>query len=306
VPGLRKKGLAGLTLAALLLLTASGVPAAPVILHAGTAAIEVTIDPGLDLPEARLTAWISRSAEAVRHYFGEFPVKHVRLHVFAGEGRRGVSNGTTFGENGAHIRITVGEHSTQRDLDKDWMMTHEFVHLAFPDQPRRHHWIEEGLATYVEPIARAQIGDLAPAQVWGSFVRDLPQGEPEDGDRGLDNTHTWGRTYWGGALFCFVADVTIRRATGNRQGLQDALRGVLKKGGNIETDWPLEKVLAVADESAGTHVLTTLYNQMKDSPAPIDLAGFWARLGVRGPASGVTFDDAAPEARVRKAILGQK
>ena len=44
----------------------------------------------------------------------------------------------------------------------------------------------------------------------------------QGGGFGLDNTHTWGRTYWGGAMFCLLADVEIRRRTHNRRGLQDA------------------------------------------------------------------------------------
>jgi hypothetical protein len=34
-------------------------------------------------------------------------------------------------------------------------------------------------------------------QVWGDMLRDMPQGLPHAGDRGLDHTHTWGRTYGG-------------------------------------------------------------------------------------------------------------
>ncbi len=88
------------------------------------------------------------------------------------------------------------------------------------------HWIEEGISTYVEPVARARAGRMTLNDVWRTFVRDMPNGEPESGDQGLDNTHTWGRTYWGGALFCLMADVRIRERTRNRKGLEDALRGI--------------------------------------------------------------------------------
>ena len=95
-------------------------------------------------------------------------------------------------------------------------MTHELIHMAFPSVRRRHHWIEEGLATYVEPIARAQAGTLSAERVWADLMRDLPRGEPGPGDGGLDDTDSWGRTYWGGALFCLVADVRFLERTGNR------------------------------------------------------------------------------------------
>ena len=45
------------------------------------------------------------------------------------------------------------------------MLTHEMVHLAFPSVDDKHHWIEEGIATYVEPIARIQAGNLKAEQM---------------------------------------------------------------------------------------------------------------------------------------------
>jgi hypothetical protein len=52
------------------------------------------------------------------------------------------------------------------------------VHLAFPSVPQNHHWIEEGLATYVEPIARARGGNLTAEKIWVDMVEGMPQGLP--------------------------------------------------------------------------------------------------------------------------------
>src|SRR5580698_11308198 len=104
-----------------------------------------------------------------------------------------------------------------------------------------HHWIEEGISTYVEPVARAQVGQFPASQVWKQFILDMPQGEPAPGDRGLDNTPTWGRTYWGGAMFCLVADVQIRERTHGKHGLGDALRAIVNAGGSIAVAWPIEQ-----------------------------------------------------------------
>ena len=97
----------------------------------------------------------------------------------------------------------------------------------------------------LSPLPRASIGILTAEQVWGEMLRDMPQGQPETGDRGLDRTHSWGRTYWGGALFCLQADVEIRKRTGNAKGLQDALRAINRAGGTIEAEWPLAKALEI-------------------------------------------------------------
>jgi len=224
------------------------------------------------------------------------------VRIFTGGGQ-GVSHGTSYGDDGAWTRITIGEHTTADDLDDDWMMTHEMVHYAFPSVPRRHHWIEEGTATYVEPIARFQIGNLTAARVWGDMLRDMHQGLPEDGDRGLDNTHTWGRTYWGGALFCLLADIGIRKNTANAKGLEDAWRAINRAGGTIEVDWPLDRALEVGDKATGGKTLMDLYRKMGAQPMMVDLPDLWKQLGVGRENGRVLFDDRAPLAGVREAIM---
>jgi hypothetical protein len=39
-------------------------------------------------------------------------------------------------------------------------MTHEWVHMGFPNLSQDHHWLEEGIATCIEPVARVQAGAL--------------------------------------------------------------------------------------------------------------------------------------------------
>jgi hypothetical protein len=270
------------------------------------ASIQIDFSPGkVDLTEQEIVGWIRRAAQAVSLYYGRFPVPRERILVVFVAGRSGVYGGTTWGDVAgfpAFTRIHVGQHTTQQDLGDDWMMTHEMVHTAFPSQPDEHHWIEEGLATYIEPIARVQAGFLRPEKIWNDMVRDMPKGDPETGDRGLDQTHTWGRTYWGGAQFCLLADVTIRQQTKNRKGLQDALRGIVDAGGTIDQGWPLTKVLATGDQATGTQVLTNLYDRMSDAPVPVDLDRIWKELGVEPISGGVRFNDDAPYAAIRRAI----
>ena len=268
----------------------------------GGAEIDVSMRGDFDLSRDQLLEWVNLSARSVTAYYGKFPVPHAGVTIVQGRRGRGVSNGRSFGEGGARCRISVGQHSTSDDLKEDWMLTHEMVHYGFPSVDREHHWIEEGSATYVEPIARAAIGNLSVERVWGDMVRDMPQGLPEAGDQGLDNTHTWGRTYWGGALFCLLADVGIRKHTDCRKGLVDALRAINHAGGNIQIDWPLKRAFQIGDRATGGKVLTTLYGQMAAEPMPVDLADLWRQLGVRSEGPHVAFDASAPLALVRAAI----
>ena len=271
----------------------------------GGAAIDVTIhEPGeFATPLSDLLTWARQSGEAVSSYFGRFPVSRAQINVFPGRREHGVSGGKSFGGTPPMCRISVGTGVTKADLREDWMLTHEMVHFGFPSVDDRHHWIEEGTATYVEPIARAQVGQLSAERVWGDMVRDMPQGLPEPGDRGLDYTHTWGRTYWGGALFCLLADVGIRERTGTRMGFEDALRAINRAGGTIDAEWPLERALAIGDRATEGTTLADLYRQMSANPAPVDLPALWERLGVQPAGRTVKFLEDAPLAAVRRSIL---
>jgi hypothetical protein len=249
-----------------------------------------------------LNGWVQRAGEAVCTYYGKFPVARLTMDVHL-RGGAGVHAGTTYPEDGGYINISVGSETTPAQLDNDWMLTHEMIHLAFPSMSRRHHWIEEGISVYVEPIARVQAGQLTTERMWSDVIRDMWQGEPASGDRGLDNTHTWGRTYWGGAIFCLEADLRIRKQTKNKKGLQDALRGILNAGGNITQDWEIERALAVGDKATGTTVLTDLYNEMRDQSSEVDLSALWKQMGMqRLPDGSVRFDGSTSMAAEREAI----
>lgn len=276
------------------------------VLKAGQATLHVDFAAGpLDLPQDAVLAHVQAAADAVVAYFGRFPVPRDRVLIVPDADGRGIGHGTTWGDMAGYpamTRIHIGQHATEQDLKDDWMMTHELVHTGFPSLPDDQHWMEEGLATYIEPLARVMTSELTARQVWHDMVRDIHQGEPQAGDEGLDRTHTWGRTYWGGALFCLVADVAIRQQTHNRKGLQDALRAVVEHGGTIDQNWDLPRALAIGDAATGTHVLTEQYAKWKDTPVTVDLPQLWAQLGIRRNGDELEFVNDAPLANIRDAI----
>jgi len=249
-----------------------------------------------------LVAWVKRSLGIVAGYYGHFPVAELHIRVSSSSGG-GVRHGTTFGAPAALIRITVGRTVTPNELLNDWVLVHEMTHLALPDVGPEHVWLSEGVAVYVEGVARAQAGNRPATDVWAEEARSMPRGLPQPGDTGLDHTHTWGRTYWGGALFCLLADVEIRRQTHNAVGLQTALRAVTRASGGLVADWPIERVLAVGDAAVGTHVLEELYARAKDAPLQTDLASLWGSLGIVPEGDSVQLSDDAPLVKIRDAIM---
>jgi len=244
-------------------------------------------------------AWVRDAAEAMSTYYGRFPVDRVDVFVRASPDGA-VGGGTAYGAR--RIVIGLGPETRPADLDEDWRMAHEMVHLAFPDLDRRHIWMTEGVATYVESIARARAGQVPPEKVWWWMITGLPKGLPGKGDAGLDHTHTWGRTYWGGALYFFLADMMIRRETGNGRAIDDALRAIVDAGGDGSARWPIDKILAAGDAATGTRVMSKLYRDMANSPATPDLDAWFRRLGVRHEKGEILFDDSAPLADLRRAV----
>ena len=267
--------------------------------------VDVALAPAEGGPaQADVVEWVERSARAVAGFYGAFPMARAQVIVLPGS-RRPVGFGTTLGNGGASIIVWLGEGATREQLARDWVLVHEMTHLGFPNVPSAQHWLEEGLATYVEPIARARAGFLDEADAWRGLVKGMPNGQPRADEPGFDSTRRWGALYWGGALFWFLADLEIRERTHGRKSVDDALRAIRAAGGTIAVRWPVARVLETGDRATGTDVLRVLYARLGTAAsAPVDLDATWRRLGVEARAGGVSFDDGAPLAAVRRAITG--
>jgi hypothetical protein len=256
--------------------------------------LSVEVDPGAASSPAEVERWVRRAGEAVTSFYGRFPVARVRMVVERIPGRR--IHGTAFGRD--LVRVRLGREAARDALDRDWVMTHEMLHLGFPDLDRRHTWMQEGLSTYFEPIARARVGQLTPDAVWRELFDGLPKGLPGPGEGGLDQTPSWGATYWGGALFWLLVDLEIRERTRDRRSADDVLRSILDAGGDGGTRWTMARVIAVGDRATGTTAMATVYRRLAGKRWEIDLDRLAARLGVRPRA----LDDQAPLAAIRRSI----
>jgi hypothetical protein len=247
--------------------------------------------------------WIKKSADAVTLYYGKFPVSDLRLQIDAKTGS-GIGGGRTEPDVVPHISIEVGTSSGEKDLlNDDWVLVHEMIHTAIPYVERKNFWLAEGLAVYVESIARVQAGHITTSQIWRDFIHQMPRGIPNANDKGLGFTHDHGRIYWGGALFCLMADIHIRQQTKNKIGLQHGLRAI-----NAVSDFKVENhdlpaLLRIADKATGTKVLNTLYDEMVMQPGAPKLDALWRDLGIQEIDDGsISFDATAKLAAIRIAI----
>lgn len=268
--------------------------------------INISFAPNLNqiqVDEPFLIRWITTRAKAVAKYYHRFPVSQLDIIINPSNGSR--INGTTHAGLQPIVLISIGDKVSKNTLQNDWVLVHEMVHLAFPSVSKSHHWMEEGLATYIEPIVRVQAGLMTEQQAWYWILTGVPKGQPKAGDRGLDHTPTWGRTYWGGALYCLVVDYKIRKKTNNRYNLGDALRAITKAGGTMQNEqmWSFSDALKIGDKAIGQTVLMSTYLEMKDKPISIDLISLWKRLGVSLVDNKIVFNQAAPESHLRHALF---
>ncbi len=261
----------------------------------------VFLDGTFTLGDAALLTWVRQSVTATVNFWGGLSEPLVLLAVLPRSGRYGVLFGRVMRGGGLSVALMVGERVDARALAEDWVLVHEFVHVGHP-HIKGDPWFAEGLATYLEPIIRARMGRLGPAQVWAGFRRRLPQGATVMAATGLAGGGFVG-TYWGGALWMLLADVGLRQATAGRAGLEHCLRAVRQDGGAARRVISVGEMIAACDRALGVDVMTRLYARHAGSVHPVALGRLWQDLGVRPVDAMTVLDDGAPLAWLRRSIV---
>jgi predicted metalloprotease with PDZ domain len=247
--------------------------------------------------------WVGDAAGCVASLFGRFPVAPTIFIVPVGRADE-VVFGRVLSLAGASVALLVGTETRPGQLHDDWVSVHELFHLGTPSFVGEGHWLEEGLATYYEPILRERAGWMREQDLWTHFAREMQRGLRRPGAApSLEDRDDIDSTYWGGALFALLADVRIRAATRGARSLDTVMRAALDQLGDATHAATVAEFLRVGDEASGTHVLSELYAHDAMAGEPVDLEALWRSLGVEVNAGGaVTLLDDAPLSSLRKAM----
>jgi hypothetical protein len=253
--------------------------------------------------DAAAVGAVKDAAGCVAGLFGRFPVD-ATVFVVPVRGAEDVVFGRVLSLAGASVALLFGEDTKAAAMHGEWVPVHELFHLATPSFVGEAHWLEEGLATYYEPLLRERAGWMHPEDLWRHFADQMKRGLRKPGDApALEDRDDIDSTYWGGALFAFVADVRIREATAGKKSLDDALRASLATLGDATHSATLADFVRVGDEATGTRALADLVAHDAVAGEPVDLDRLWAALGVVVREGGaVELRDGAPEAALRKAL----
>jgi hypothetical protein len=264
----------------------------------------VVLDGALDLPLAELAAWVTSAARGVADFYGRPPAPRTLVVLAPLPGLHGVPFGKMLPANAPGVIVLLGEHTRKRELFSDWVLVHELFHVGTPSYLGEGKWYDEGLATYFEPLIRARLGWRTEADVWHEFVRDMPRGLPALTERGLEHPTRYPDMYWGGGLFCLLADARMRRATNGARGLEDGVRAVFEAGGVASEVWALAHTTEVTDAALGAPVLAELQAAHREHGSPLDLDAFLRELGVsRGKKGKPVFEQDAGKAALRRSIV---
>ncbi|HVY29940.1 MAG TPA: hypothetical protein VHB79_25460 [Polyangiaceae bacterium] len=270
------------------------------------AKLEVTrLDGELDQSFDDVTQWIRTSANAVRDFYGAFPVPRASLSVLPIPERDAVVFGKVLPESEPGVALLLGQHATRKSLYSDWILVHELFHLGFPSFFEEGKWLDEGLATYYEPVIRVRAGLYTETELWNELEKDMPQGLPAFTTGGLEQANDFRGIYWGGAIASLVADVEARKRKVDA-GLEVGLRALRDAGGTACEVWTLAEVVGAVDHALGAPTLEPIVRDHAQRGSPFDLHALFQQLGVNRDAQGaVQLSDSAPLAAVRRAITAK-
>jgi hypothetical protein len=264
----------------------------------------VVLDGALDLSLDALARWVTDAAGGVADFFGRPPSSRTLVVLAPLPGLHGIPFGKMLPANAPGVIVLLGEHTSQAELHADWVLVHELFHAGTPSFLGEGKWYDEGLATYFEPIIRARLGWRTETDVWREFVREMPRGLDAMTRRGLEHPERYPDMYWGGALFCLLADARVRRESGGARGLEHGLRAVLEAGGVSSEVWTLARATEVTDRALGAPVLAELQAKYRDQGAPLELDALFRELGVSlGPRGDLRSDKRLEQAALRRALV---
>ena len=259
------------------------------------------------MSDEEIREWVSDASQVVTPLFGKFPVDRTSLFVVPAKGEDEVVFGKVLSLAGASVVLVLGDRMKEAARKQDWVLVHELFHLGFPTFRGEGRWLGEGLATYYEPILRARAGWTTEPEVYKQFARNMPRGVPARGSSsGLAHREDLDSIYWGGALFCFAADVRIREETRGKHSLDDVIRAALARGGDATKVWTVAEVVALGNQVTGTTILSEMYDRYAARGERIDLDSLFASLGVERDGTVVDLQDRRPLAWVRRQIVGNR
>lgn len=257
-----------------------------------------------------LRKWLSEAMRAVLQLYGEAPVPRAAVIIDPVPYGHGINFGIVYRGGGPTAMFLLGADAEDKDLPGEWTAVHELSHLFLPFVERQQAWLSEGIATYYQNILRARAGQLSAEEAWQEMHEGLERGKKDESDEtlaeisaGMRENHRFMRIYWSGTAIALLADVELRAGSKNAKSLDSTLRALRDCCVDDGHDWTLAEIEAKLDAASGSKVFSTLFKKHLFSKSFPDLSDTYKQLGVVVEHGRVRFDDRAPLAWVRQAMV---
>jgi hypothetical protein len=280
-----------------------------IALRGGTLRLSI-LDGASDAQRAMLEAWLAHVSRATLSAYGKLPLDDVQVLIVPDRdtNNEAVGFGQSSRGQGHALTLFVDPDKSPGAFDRDWVAVHELSHLFHPYLDDEGSWLAEGLATYYQNVLRARAGLLTPAEAWEQidygFARGRGATRAGDVPLGASGERpNFMRVYWSGTAYWLEVDAELRRTSGNRLDIDEALHRFDDCCLPSYRAWEPAEFVAKLDALMGTDVFRRhfdAYANRRDFP---DLKPLYARLGLVRAGDKLTFDDAAPDAGVRVAIM---
>lgn len=265
---------------------------------------------GRPVDNADVSTWLLEAAQAVAGLYGRFPVPTVQVLVIgAADGDGPVPWGQISRGGSPAALFIINPDRPLAELRADWTAAHELSHLLLPYVSRRQAWLSEGFASYYQNIARSRAGLLNEQQVWQNlydgFGRGLAGTRNEtlsEATRSMREGNNYMRVYWSGVAMALKADIELRRLSGGRQTLADALRELGECCLPSSRLWTGQEVFGQLDRITDTEVFMTLYDSYVYARQFPDLSQAWQLLGIRNDGDRVILAGDEEQIALRNAI----
>jgi hypothetical protein len=260
---------------------------------------------------AQLEKWIELTARNVALLYGRFPVASLQVVVAPtarGSGPVPWSYVSRGGGPAVHLFINTARASA--DFDRDWSLTHEMSHLFLPYVASRDAWLFEGLPTYLQNVLMARGSATSVEEAWRRMqsgfqrgARTAPNLSLARANERIGHDGIYQRVYWAGAALMLAADLQLRSRSAGRQSLDTALEQLSRCCASEERRWDAQEIIGRLDAVTGMTVLSDLVRAQFEAEGFPDYEAVLARAGVKVEGARVEFDDSAPWAAERDALM---
>jgi hypothetical protein len=281
-------------------------------LKAGGSSLDVVVmADGFGARRAAVMSWLQTSADAVAALLGRFPVKRA-LVLMVGEKQRRGSFGFTVRGGGATATLLLPSDSSDKALASDWTAVHELLHFALPPLPTADAWLYEGFVTYLTAVARARAGITSEEYGWWELFDGFSRGRKvgtgvtlREESKAMHQSRAYWRVYWAGAAMALSMDMQLRK---RGRSLEETVSALAKTYPDESRDWKGEQVIARLDGHCGGDEPSRVAKQHVNATNFPDTDSLAKALGVRLAPKGksVIYDDSAPNAAIRRAIMKRR